>query len=123
MAAELGIKAMQQQTVATEEETKVLLNELYFSYVLALEIERLLKDAEDKMDQIERAMKKQEEEDPAELDESDMFKFRVFKAQFGIQREEVKQSLLFVKESWEYALRNEDDNIRAIGSFSRSYRF
>lgn len=54
MAAELGIKAMQQQTVATEEETKVLLNELYFSYVLALEIERLLKDAEDKMDQIER---------------------------------------------------------------------
>ncbi|MCR9132735.1 MAG: TolC family protein [bacterium] len=110
-AAELGIKAMQQQTVATEEETKVLLNELYYSYVLALEIERLLKDAEDKMDQIERAMKKQEEEDPAELDESDMFKFRVFKAQFGIQREEVKQSLLFVKESWEYALRNEDDNI------------
>lgn len=110
-AAELGIKAMQQQTEATKEETKVLLNELYYSYVLALEIERLLTDAEDKMDQIERAMKKQEEEDPAELDESDMFKFRVFKAQFGIQREEVKQSLLFVKESWEYALRNEDGDI------------
>ncbi len=102
---------MQQQTEATKEETKVLLNELYYSYVLALEIERLLKDAEDKMDQIERAMKKQEEEDPAELDESDMFKFRVFKAQFGIQREEVKQSLLFVKESWEYALRNDKGTI------------
>ncbi len=110
-AAELAIKGVQQQSEATKEETKVLLNELYYSYILALEIERLLKDAEDKMDQIERAMKKQEEEDPAEVDESDMFKFRVFKAQFGIQREEVKQSLLFVKKSWEYALRNENRTI------------
>jgi len=107
-AAELGIKAVQQQSDATGNEVEILLNELYYGYVLALEIERLLDDAEDKMDQIERAMEKQEEEDPASLDESDVFKFQVFKAQFGIQREEVKRNLEYVNESWRYALRNED---------------
>lgn len=107
-AAEIGVKAVQKKYDATEQEVAILLHDLYNSYILALEIERLLKDAEDKMDQIERAMKQQEEENPAELDESDMFKFRVFKAQFGIQREEVAQSLLFVKESWRYVLRNEE---------------
>ena len=60
------------------------------------------------MGQIERAMDKQERENPADLDESDVFKFRVFKAQFGIQREEVKRSLEFVRESWNYALRNDN---------------
>ena len=110
-AAELGIKAVQEQSDATRSEIELLLNELYYSYVLALEIERLLRDAEDKMSQIERAMEKQEEENPADLDESDVFKFQVFKAQFGIQREEVKRSLEFVKESWAYALRNENQTV------------
>lgn len=106
-AAELGIRAVEQQSVATKKEIQILLSELYFSYVLSLEIERLLRDADEKMGQIERAMEKQEKENPADLDESDVFKFRVFKAQFGIQREEVKRSLEFVRESWNYVLRND----------------
>lgn len=106
-AAELGIRAVEQQSEATKNDIQILLSELYFSYVLALEIERLLRDADDKMGQIERAMEKQEKENPADLDESDIFKFQVFKAQFGIQREEVKRSLEFVRESWNYALRND----------------
>ncbi len=110
-AADLGIKSVQQQSDATRNEVELLLTELYYSYVLALEIERLLKDAEDKMDQIERAMEKQEEENPADLDESDVFKFQVFKAQFGIQREEVARSLEYVKETWRYALRNEEGTV------------
>lgn len=110
-AADLGVKAVQQQVDATRAELEIILFELYQSYTLALEIERLLIDAEDKMGQIERAMEKQEEEDPAELDESDVFKFQVFKAQFGVQRVEVAQSLLFVKESWNYLLRNEQSTI------------
>ncbi len=110
-AAELGIKAVQQQFDATRNEVELILSELYYGYVLALEIERLLRDAEDKMGEIERAMEKQEEENPAELDESDVFKFEVFKAQFGIQREEVARNLEFVKQSWNYALRNADGDI------------
>ena len=51
-AAELGIRAVE-QSEATKNDIQILLSELYFSYVLALEIERLLRDA-DKMGQIER---------------------------------------------------------------------
>lgn len=110
-AADLAIKAVQQQEVATREELSVVLHELYNSYILAMEIQRLLGDAEDTMGQIGRAMDKQREEDPDELDESDVFKFQVFKAQFGIQRAEVAQSLLFVEESWKYLLRNDENTI------------
>ena len=110
-AAELGVKATEQEYNATQAEIELRLYELYHSYVFALEIERLLKDAEDVLNQIERALDKQKKESPNEMDESDEFKFRVFKAQFGIQREEVTQSLLFVRETWNYALRNDNNEI------------
>lgn len=110
-AAELGVKATEQEYNATQAEFELRLYELYHSYIFALEIERLLKDAEDVLNQIERALDKQKKESPNEMDESDEFKFRVFKAQFGIQREEVTQSLLFVRETWNYALRNDNNEV------------
>ncbi len=110
-AAQVAEKVVQKQYEATFAEIELVLYDLYFSYILALEIERLLRDAEDTMDEIEEAMDKQEEENPEELDESDVFKFQVFKAQFGIQRAEVAQNLLFVEETWKYALRNENGDV------------
>lgn len=110
-AAEIGVKATQKEYEATQAEIELRLYDLYHSYVFALEIERLLSDAEDKVRQIENALNKQLEDDPAQVDESDVFKFKVFKAQFGIQREEVTQSLLFVRETWNYALRNDAGTI------------
>ena len=107
-AAKLGVEATQKEQEATQAELELRLYDLYNSYVFALEIERLLVDAEDKVQQIENALNKQLDEDPTEVDESDVFKFRVFKAQFGVQREEVTQSLLFVRETWNYALRNNE---------------
>ena len=107
-AAKLGVEATQKEQEATQAELELRLHDLYYSYVFALEIERLLVDAEDKVQQIENALNKQLEDDPTEVDESDVFKFKVFKAQFGIQKEEVTQSLLFVRETWNYALRNSE---------------
>lgn len=110
-AAQIAVKATEQEYETTRSELELRLYELYYSYVLALEIERLLNDADDKIGQIERALNKQLEEDPNQVDESDEFKFKVFKATFGIQKEEVVQSLNYVKETWNYVLRNELDNI------------
>lgn len=107
-AAKLGVEATQKEYEATQAELELRLYDLFHSYVFALEIERLLVDAEEKVGQIENALNKQLEDDPAEVDESDVFKFKVFKAQFGIQKEEVTQSLLFVRETWNYALRNSE---------------
>ena len=107
-AAEKGVKATQQEVEADKAELEIRLFELYYSYVLALEIERLLKDAEDKISQIERGLEDYEEENPEDFDETDLFKFEIFKAQFGIQQAEVKESLNFIKETWKYALRNQE---------------
>ena len=110
-AAEMGVKATQKEYDATKAELELRLFDLYYSYVFALEIERLLKDAEDKLSQIETALDEQIEESPADVDESDVYKLDIFKAQFGIQREEVTQSLIFVTETWKYALRNKDGTV------------
>lgn len=106
-AARIGVKAAQEEFEASKQDYELKLYQLYYSYVLALEIERLIKDADDKVGQIERALNKSEEE----TDESDVFKFKVFKSQFQIQKVEVQQSLEFVKSAWKYALRNESDII------------
>ncbi|MBO6570854.1 TolC family protein [bacterium] len=109
-AAEEAVKATEFEFQAKKEDMEVRLFELYYSYVLALEIERLLKDAEDKINQIENSLDDAQEEGD-DIDETDVYKFKVFKAQFGIQKAEVDESLVFVKQTWEYILRNENGTI------------
>jgi outer membrane protein TolC len=109
-AAEEAVKATEFEFQAKKEDMEVRLFELYYSYVLALEIERLLKDAEDKINQIENSLDDAQEEGD-DIDETDVYKFKVFKAQFGIQKAEVDESLVFVKQTWEYILKNENGTI------------
>ena len=58
---------------AKKEDLEVRLYELYYSYVLALEIERLLKDADDKINQIENSLD-DSQENGDDIDESDIYK-------------------------------------------------
>ncbi len=109
-AAEEAIRASEFEFQAAKDDFEVRLFELYYSYVLALEIERLLEDANEKIQQI--ADKLDESADEGEdIDETDVFKFEVFKSNFEIQKAEVNQSLVFVKETWKYLLRNEEGHI------------
>lgn len=107
-AAKEAVNATQFDVEAKKEDLKLRLYELYYSYILALEIERLLKDADDKINQIENSLDKSQE-DGEDIDESDVYKFKVFKSQFGIQKAQVEQSLLFVEETWAYFLRNTEN--------------
>lgn len=106
-AAKEAVRATQFEVDAKKEDLEVRLYELYYSYVLAIEIERLLNDADDKIRQIENSLE-DSQENGDDIDESDIWKFKVFKAQFGIQKSEVEESLVFVKETWAYLLRNTD---------------
>ncbi len=105
-AAKEAVKATDFEFQAQKEDFKVRLHELYYSYVLALEIERLLKDADDKIKQIENSI-----EDAEDVDESDVYKFKIFKAQFGIQKTEVEEGLRFVKQTWNYFLGKDTDSV------------
>lgn len=110
-AAKLGAEAAQYSFDAKQADLELRLFDLYFSYVLALEIERLLEEAQDKVNQIERQINDMREEGDSSLDESEVFKFEIYKSEFEIQKAEVHENMNFVKETWNYVLRNEEGNV------------
>lgn len=103
-ATESAANAAQFRFEAERTEIELQLLELYYSYQLALEMERILNDAEDKLRQVERELDEMQEEEDTDLKQSDVFKFDIFKAEFEVQREEVRQSLDNVRRIWNYAL-------------------
>ena len=103
-AAQFGVQSVEQQSSATQQEVELQLHGLFYGYKLALEIERLLALAIETMDTVERSINQQRKESPDQINESEIYKFKVFKAQFKAREDEVKQNLLFVRESWNYIL-------------------
>jgi len=110
-AAKLGAEAAEYELDATQSELELRLFDLYFSYVLALEIERLLEEAQDKVNQIERQLNEMQEEGDSDLDDSEVFKFEIFKSEFEIQKAEVFENMAFVRDTWNYVLRNDKNEI------------
>lgn len=108
-AAKLGAEAAQYSFDAKRADLELRLFDLYFSHVLALEIERLLAEAQDKVNQVERQIEKLREEGDSSLDESEVFKFEIFKSEFEIQKAEVLQNMNFIRQTWNYILRNDEN--------------
>lgn len=107
-AAEEGAKAAEFQFEAVTAEAEIQLFELYYSYLLAIEIQRILDDANNQLEQVDETLKEMQEEGNSDFEESDIFKLDIFKAEFQTQRVEVQQSLDFVKRMWNYALQTPD---------------
>lgn len=103
-ATESAANAARFRFEAERSEVELQLLELYYSYQLALEMEVILNDADDKIRQVGRQLDEMQEEGDPDLKQSDVFKFEIFKAEFEVQREEVRQSLDNVRRIWEYAL-------------------
>lgn len=110
-AARLGAESARHSFEAQQANLEVRLFDLYFSYVLALEIERLLDEAQGKVDQISEELDKALEEGDADVDGADVYKFEIFKDEFEIQKAEVAGNMAFIRETWNYVLRNEDDTV------------
>ncbi len=107
-AAKLGAEAAQAEFEGKKAGLELRLFELYYSYIFALEIERLLQEAQDKIDRVERQIDKMKKEGDTSLDESEIFKFEIYKSEFEIQKAEVHEYLNFVKQTWGYVLRNNE---------------
>ncbi len=103
-AAQFGVQSAEQQSLSTLQEVEFQLHGLYFGYKLALEIERLLELATKTMNTVERSIDQQRKNSPDQINESEIYKFKVFKAQYKAKKDEVNQNLLFVRESWNYIL-------------------
>jgi outer membrane protein TolC len=107
-AAEEGAKAAEFRFDAVKAEAEFQLFELYYSYLLAIEIQRILDDANSQLDRVDETLREMQEEGNPDLEEADIFKLDIFKAEFQTQRMEVQQSLDFVKRMWNYALQAPD---------------
>jgi len=106
-AAEAGAKAAQHEFSAVQAEAEMQLFDLYYSYLLAIEISRILQDANEMLEQVEGQIEEMREEGNPDLQEADVFKFEIFKSEFVTRRVEVQESLDYVKRVWNYALQAE----------------
>lgn len=106
-AAEAGARAAEHQFEAVQAEAKLQLFELYYSYLLATEIARVLEDAESQLRQVSRRLNELVEEGDPDIKESDLFKFELLELEFEVQKAEVEQSLDYIKRVWGYILAEE----------------
>lgn len=106
-AAQAGARAATYQFSAVKAEAELQLFELYYSYLLAIEISRILADANDQIDRVERQLYQMRDDGDPGIKESDLFKFDLFKSEFQVQVTEVREGLDFVKRVWSYALQAE----------------
>jgi len=108
-AAESGAKAAEYQFSAVTAEAEVQLFELYYSYLLAIEVERILSEAEDQVAKIERQIDEMVDEGDPDLKEADVFQFEIFKTEFEVQKVEVEESLASITRIWNYVMDGEGD--------------
>ncbi|MEL7834885.1 TolC family protein [Fodinibius sp. Rm-B-1B1-1] len=108
-AAKSSAIAAQKQFEGQKADIRLRLFELYQSYLLTNEILTLLDEAKNQIDKIEQKIKEQQEEGDTDVDESDLFKFQIFKSEFDIRAEEVREEAAMTQRIWNYVL-NADDN-------------
>lgn len=107
-AAEMGARAAQHEFEAKQQGFELQLYELYYSYLLALEIERILKEAEETLEQVEDQIETMREEGDPNLRERDVFQFEMFQSEFEVQKTQVYQSLQRVQRIWDYILGSQE---------------
>ena len=109
-AARKGAEATRYEYDAGTAEYRLQLFELYQSKLLAIELQRLLEEARETLEQAEDKLEELRDEGDETFSEADMYKFRIFRQQFFTDEQEVIQSLDFVENAWELALKP-DQNV------------
>ncbi len=108
-AAKSAAVAAQKQFETEEQDLHIRLFELYQSYLLTDEILTLLDEAERQIDKIENQIEEQQEEGEADFDDSDLYKFKIFKSEFAVRSAEVREEAAMTQRIWNYVL-NADAN-------------
>ena len=105
-AAKAGAEAAQFQFESQQKGLEIRLYELYYSYILSKEIGRLVEEAQNKIDDIEKEIDAKLEEADSEIDQSDVFKFEVFKSEFAMRASELNANLDYIRSVWNYVLQS-----------------
>lgn len=110
-AAESAAEAAKEQFEQQKSDLEVRLIELYQSHILTNEIMRLLEEATNTIRDIEKQLQEKEQEGSEDFDESDFFKFRIFKSEFASRAAEVRESAQMTRRIWNYVLQSEEGTL------------
>lgn len=110
-ASKAAAEAAESQFNSTVNETELRLYKLYYSYLLSMELQRLLEEAQQQIGRVERQLTKSREEEGSDIDESELFKFRVFKSEFEIRAAEVRQSTIYIQRVWNYVMQADENTV------------
>jgi outer membrane protein TolC len=110
-AAESAAVAARERFQSQKADLRVRLFDLYQSYLLTSEILTLLDEAENQIEKIENQLQEQQEEGDPDFDESDLFKFKVFKSEFDIRAAEVRKEAKMTQRLWNYVLQADDNTV------------
>jgi outer membrane protein TolC len=103
-ASKAAADAAESEFRITKQQTELRLYNLYQSYLLSLEVQRLLDEANNQIRRVEDALDKSKNEEGSDMDESDLFEFKVFKSEFAIRKAEVQENALYIQRVWNFVL-------------------
>ncbi len=83
---------------------RIRLFDLYQSYLLTLEIESLIGEARERITEIERQIEERQEEGSEDFDDTDLFKFDIFKSEFDMQVAQIREEAAMTQRIWNYVL-------------------
>ena len=107
-AARAGAEAARYEFESKQSTLKIRLYELYYSYILSQEIRQLVEEAQDQIEKIDDQIDEQMEQGDSDIDESDVFKFEVFKSEFDVRVAEVRENIRYIKNIWDYVLQTNE---------------
>lgn len=110
-ATQAAATAAKEQFESQKAGIELRLFELYQSYVLSLEIQRLLEEAQEKINRIERTIEDKRNSEDSDIDESEIFKFEIFKSEFAIRAAEVRENLKYITNIWQYVMQGKDGTV------------
>lgn len=110
-----AVKAAKAATVAAHEQfekekadIKLRLFDLYQSYMLTEEILRLLDEAQNQIERIEEQLLKSKKSGESNFDDSELFKFKVFKSEFEIRAATVRKNAEMTQRIWNYVIQGNE---------------
>lgn len=99
-AARAGAIAAREQFTMEQTKFESRLYELYYARILSMELKRLLEDARKTFDDAERRLQEMIDEGDPDLEDSEVYKLKIFKQEFLARAEEVEQNDAFVTSTW-----------------------
>lgn len=116
-AAKSAAVAAQAQFQKQKADLRIRLFDLYQSYQLTSEILNLLDEAQGKIKDIQKKIDEKKNDPDADIDESDIYKFKVYQSEFDIQAAEVRENAKMTQRIWNYILQADDNTVYVPESY------